>query len=157
MRILLEENIGLIRTYGTKKINKKFKYNARTETDEFRNKPHACLWASPLQCGYPWKQFCEENDCFVESLSRHCDFYLRRCTKTLQIQTVEDLKDTFTKFGYYGKYSKKHFDWTKIRQQYDAIYVNISNFNLDTQMSYNLTTWDVDSVAVFNLKKIVRV
>ena len=151
------------RTYGTRFIDKNFPYDKSKKERNFqqfsRNKPYACLWASPIYAGaYTWKDFCIDNDYCLASLREYKDVTLARDTKILIVWNDKDLKRMAREYGFF-KNGQFYFNWEKIRRKYDACYIRISSitntFKKSLLEEYNLLRWDVDSLCVFNLKKVV--
>lgn len=113
-------------------------------------KPLGGLWASD---DYSWRHFV--NTEFPEKKSKKSFRFV--LTRTARVITISNLKDWewFTKK--YGRLVYKrdidlkyyYFDWPLIASIFDALIVNVSNFNL-LELPFELSYYDVDSIVVFN-------
>ena len=159
----------IFRTYGIKRIDKNFKYdeNAKYITFESEdpddydlmevriNKPKIGLWASPINGGYNWHDFCMDAEFHMESLDKKVDFTIDDDSNILMINNCWDLFRTYRKYGL-KKFDLRCFDWKRIQKEYDGVYLNFSKIRKikDKLSKYNLTSWDADSICIWNLSKI---
>lgn len=115
-------------------------------------KPHGGLWASNVNAKYGWKDWCKDNnfrDCLEEN---SFTFKLKDNAKVLIIDDATKLKKLPTIESIY-KFSWINLDFEKIKQEYDAIEVLISE---DMQLYWDLYGWDCDSLLVMN-KDIIEI
>ena len=116
-------------------------------------KPYGGLWASDINAKFGWKNWNEI------SQFRKCDekksfkFKLKSNTRLLSINTMEELErvpldptvPVEVKTIFYA------LDFENIKENYDAIEVNISN---DKSLYWALYGWDCDTLLVLNKKCI---
>lgn len=129
------------------------KYDEKVFT-EIRNagfvKPYGGLWASNINAEFGWKNWCEEED-FSECIEENSfKFKLKENARILRIDDAAKLKELPTINSIY-KFSWINLDFEKIKKEYDAIEVIISE---DRQLYWDLYGWDCDSLLVMNKEVI---
>ena len=108
-------------------------------------KPHG-LWASPVDAEWGWKDWCEETECFLETLDESFQFTLKSKANILHIHSWEDAKPFLIKQGTYN-YSLK---LKTIYKKYDGMELHISENYGELHDSYPFYLWDVDSICIWN-------
>ena len=138
------------RTYGTKKIDVHKRYNDFNSAI-WLNKPKNGLWASPLEGRgyYTWRNFCKDEDFRLNSLSKHADFKLKKGSRILMLEDPTSLLRAFEVYARDGL-----FDWNKISADYDAVWFNNSKIGFDMLYDLGMTSWDCDSICIFNLNAV---
>jgi hypothetical protein len=152
----------IFKNYGYKHIRKDYDYMSIYKNDlktkMLQNKPCG-LWGSPIKSSYSWKNFCEGNDFNTWCLEIENTVCIDS-SNCLYIQSKKDLRklDPFLIKNKFSTYPKYVIDWNRIMHKYDGIIIYISNisdmFNLSID-EYGLSCWDVDSVCIWNLDKIL--
>lgn len=136
------------RHYGSSVFDiSKFEPIENTFGITFINKPYGGLWASPVDSGNDWYNYCLSEDFNIESLDEYFDFTLKENSKILSINEISDL----SKINEYIEiipdfYITVRVDFESLAEAgYDAIY---STHNCETdQIFYR---WDVDTLLVLN-------
>ena len=145
------------RTYGTKKIDVHKRYNDFNSAI-WLNKPKNGLWASPLEGRgyYTWRNFCKDEDFRLNSLSKHADFKLKKGSKILMLEDTASILRAFKKYKINDGYliSDSYLNWNKISAEYDAVWFNNSKMDFDILYDLRMTSWDCDSICVFNLNAV---
>lgn len=170
-------------SYGLDKLNRNY-WNEKSKKSikELRrfsrqvNKPIG-LWACPINAKLSWRNYVEESNARIASdpmlreyyrggtfrdLDKKIDFRLSMFSKILVIDSVKKLEKVFEIYGLvklrWGWYEEKTFDWERIEHDYDGIYIEISSLESDEFdgpiWDYNLDKWCVDSLCIWNMKKI---
>lgn len=108
------------------------------------------LWASPVSCGRPWKEWCEKEGYEIEKLDRHFDFTLKPGARILEVRTKEDAAPYIRSL--LGGLIQE-FDHRSLQRDFDGMEVYLSdNWRLkDMNVFYY---WDVDSIVIWNLDVI---
>ena len=107
-------------------------------------KPYGGLWASNINAAYGWKDWCNDESFRECNEENSFKFTLKEGTKVLKIDNADLLK----KLPVFDNYIMSvHLDFEKLKQQYDAIEVIISN---DNKLYWDLYGWDCDSILIFN-------
>lgn len=107
-------------------------------------KPYGGLWASNINASYGWKDWCKDENFRECNEENSFKFTLKNGTKVLKIDNADLLK----KLPVIDVYPiNVHLDFEKLKQQYDAIEVIISN---DNRLYWDLYGWDCDSILIFN-------
>ena len=119
------------------------------------------FWASPLHSKWGWKHFCISENFRLDTLSESFQFRLRKNAKILKIHRIEQI------FPYLKLEEKPDYipnsewedryilDCEKIMNEFDGLELFMEkNYNYfhNTDLFY---AWDVDSLVVWNLSKIV--
>ena len=122
------------------------------------------LWACPEYAIDEWKDWCEGEDYKVDFLSEHFDFTLKPETKILRIKDVSDIlpyckSDDIAHpcFCYTDPTIDKILDLEKIYREFDGMEVDMrSGWSLfhDSKLFY---TWDVSSIVIWYLSRIIPV
>lgn len=112
-------------------------------------KPYGGLWASDLNAKFGWKDWnekehyteCEDNNSFK--------FKLKKGTKLYTVNNLNDLNQLPLDNSVPIEMHKISYclDFKKIKQNYDAIEVNISN---DNNLYWKLYSWDCDNILILN-------
>lgn len=156
--------------YGSPKFKPDVKYRRDDKDYEWSsrtNKPVGCLWSSPVDAKHSWKNFVRDSRFLKKhkNLRKYFRFVIDESAKVLVINR-RSIRKIFKKYGYERvayvddgvDMRKKMFDWLSIERDYDAVYVDVTSLGLGELHSlideYNLAGWDVDSLCVWNLKKV---
>lgn len=131
------------------------------------------LWASPKKSNeksWTWKDFCESEDFRVESLNRHFDFRLKKGTRILRVHTLSDiipyLKTTEDYQGYCELFPSliaadptrgKKLDMIKIHANFDGMEVYMGQNWCELHDSDMFYSWDVDSLVLWNLDRVIAI
>lgn len=117
-----------------------------------RDKPHG-LWASPVDCKWGWKDWCESEDYSTGPLDKSFTFELKTC-RVLHVRKPKDIEPYVERVseGYLFDHCKLNL--AKIYNEYDAMELHLSeNWRLrDIEVFYG---WDVDSIVVWNPDVVV--
>ena len=125
------------------------------------------FWASPYDCEYGWKEFCEDQDFRTDSLESHFDFVLASDARILDIRTPSDVLPYTKKDPYAPAYSSlaekvkdptvnRSLDYCKLMNDFDGMEVHISENPTEFWWSKLFYGYDVDSLVLWNLD-VVRV
>lgn len=136
------------------------------DSTTFKNinfKPTHCLWSSPLDSNLNWKDWCIEEEFWLDSLNEYFDFTLKDSANIYKINSIEDLRNLIGRFPgqridpsftfIYKPFNSTeqeltHFpDFRLMSHQYDGLEVNISK---DYSLYYWMYGYDVDSLVVWN-------
>lgn len=109
-------------------------------------KPYGGLWASNINAKYGWKDWCKENKFRKCSIENSFKFKLKDNTRILRIDNANILKELPIVYSPF-KMSWVNLDFEKIKKEYDAIEVLISE---NPQLYYDLYGWDCDSLLILN-------
>ena len=120
------------------------------------NKPYGCLWGSPVNPpNIGWKEWCEDNDFYLERLDRHFIFTLSDNAKIAEItddKTLSNFKEKFMIKDEWGRENK-----LDIAAIYDAGYDAIE-VELNTEDIYwTFYGWDCDSIVILNPNVVIEV
>ena len=134
----------MYRHYGTDRIDMDRKY-----TTSRGDKP-AGLWASPVSCGDPWKEWCEDEDYEIEKLDRHFDFTLKPGARILHVREKEDAAPYIRSL--LGGLIQE-LDHESLQRDFDGMELHLSdNWSLrDMNVFYY---WNVDSIVIWGLDVI---
>ena len=143
-------------------IPKKFKKISNT----FIAKPKGGLWASPENAEYGWKEFCKDSGFNLNRLQNSFKFKLNGGAKVLDLSSYRDflkipLDETKTKASsleeipWMPTRTGYPLDWKALVGKYDAIEINYSDFEYDTENEENSINeypvfWDCDSICIIN-------
>lgn len=122
------------------------------------NKVIGGVWASPLHSKYGWAEWCNAEDFRLRTLSQHFLFTLKRNAKIYVIDTFDDLKKISTAKNILGQKCINFI--TLYQQKYDGIFVTanaVSALRNDMYGYAGLTSWDVESICIFNSDVIVPI
>lgn len=128
---------------------------------DYRNKCGG-FWASPVECGYSWHDWCINEDFHTERLDTHFTFTLSPNARVLTVKSIKDLPQECI---VYDEADYRHRDprisFKYLKRYYDAIEVVISaNYNeLRGFANYHglwFCTWDVDSILIWNPDVIIE-
>ena len=143
--------------YGSKHFDKKmFEEPIYDADDEYLNKPSKGFWGSPTDSKNSWKNFCVSEGFNLSKLNDHFEFKLKRFARVLKVLNKKDLDSLYRKYGIEGKYGRRALDWNRIIKKYDAMILIIPD-DFDLVFDLHLTSWDVDSVVVFNPNVVVEI
>ena len=118
------------------------------------NKPAGGLWASPVGAPFGWKEWCEEEEFFLEKLETFCTFSLREDTRIYSIHTKEDV-DAMPRQSRTLPFPRAHaIDFEKMLA--DGVDVIQFNLSQNWMLQFELNGWDCDSILVLNPGVIVE-
>lgn len=147
----------IFKHYGAIKLDRRRKY-ATNKGDRKHlarlNKP-AGFWASPVGKKFSsWEDFCRAERYNMSSLRRNITFRLKRYTNILYITNEMQLNAAFKRFGYvHPETGLKHLKWMEIEESFDGVYFSWKNYDL-LKSRHNFSSWDCDSLVIFNLDVI---
>lgn len=131
-----------------------FKNPNRADNPSCLNKPSFGLWASPIGDEYfTWKDWFEREELYADSLNRSFSFTLSDDAKILKINSIDEWLNFCDQFGKIPDYDyEKRCElrvkiWDDITKNFDAFFLYYSNF---PGWDLNFSSWDVDSLVVFN-------
>lgn len=126
------------------------------------------FWASPKYGRFRWIDFCLDEHFHIERLNKHIKFRLKKGTRILNVKCLEDIIPYLTKaerneweLAMYRISSRKDptrgmkLDMDKIKANYDGMEVYMCRDNGDLHRSYLFSAYDVDSLVIWNLDRIV--
>lgn len=121
-----------------------------------RDKPHG-LWASPVDCELPWKEWCENEDFHTDTLDKSFTFSLSPDARVLHAKHLRDIEP-------FIRYDNSISDrWTypmlyldAIYKMYDAMEVHMSKHWNELHDFSLFYSWDVDSIVVWNPDVIIQ-
>lgn len=110
------------------------------------------LWASNISSKFGWKQWCLQENFFVDKLKENFTFYIKDDAKILHINSINDLEklpklDSIFQNTWYVP------DFEKAQKQYDAIELHLSTekkVDNERNLYYMLYGWDCDSILIMN-------
>lgn len=120
------------------------------------NKPLKGLWGSPVHSKKSWRDFCLSEDFRVSNLNERFLFKLKDSARVLKVLNTRDLFSLYSKYSIKEKRpSRPTLDWKRIAKSYDAMVLMMPD---DHNLVYdlNLSSWDVDSVLIFNPDVVVE-
>ena len=145
----------IYRTY-MKTIPKEF----REISGSFCNKPIGGLWGCR---GEEWKEWCESEDCFTENLKTCFKWKLKSKSKVYRIKTKKDFMKLLQKYALKISDLMITIDYNKVAEDYDAVEVMggiIQELKMCPSNNLSeligLSAWDVPSIVVLNLSKVIR-
>lgn len=129
-----------------------FKNPNKADNPGCLNKPSFGLWASPIGDEYyTWEEFCEGFN--MDSFNKSFSFTLADNAKILKINSIDEWSYFCNQFGKIPDYDyEKQCElkvkiWDNITKNFDAFFLYYSNF---PGWDLNFSSWDVDSLVVFN-------
>lgn len=121
-------------------------------------KPIGGIWASPVDAGWGWKQWCISENFFVDKLNTSFEFYLDDNARVCHIKSADDLKK-LPKWQGLFKSSGYCIDFEKAMKEYDAIELHLSDEIKDDYLDslyFALYGWDCDSILIMNPDIIIN-
>lgn len=121
-------------------------------------KPDGGLWASAVDSGYGWSDWCEGNDFNTHRLQQSFTFKLSESANVMHIRSVTDLDGLPDQklLEYLGKPLWKTIDFEKLLADgVDAIELHLSEEDLCDHdfmcgLYWELYGWDCDSILIMN-------
>lgn len=136
--------------YMLSTMNHAFKYRRR-------DKPHG-LWASPVDCELPWKEWCENEDFHTDTLDKSFTFSLSPDARVLHVNHILDI-EPFIRYERLDPdllWSYPELRLNTIYNKYDAMEVHMSKHWNELHDSPLFYSWDVDSIVVWNPDVIIQ-
>lgn len=130
--------------------------------DSLQYKPHG-LWASPEKCDLSWKEWCEDDDFYIERLEKSFKFKLSPKARILRINRLKDAyKHIVVEVRHFIfdpdlSYTYQKLDIAQIYHYYDGMEVIMSNDYINLHHNRIFYWWDVDSLCVWNPDVIIPV
>lgn len=155
-------------TIGIPIITKELFRNILIPLNNFRFKPSGGLFASEHINNFytisPWFRYLKNTDGFSKqkNMTNSVIFSLKETAKILCIENEKQLLELAQKYPsyhnnliHYNKIDKNNtiFDFEKISEQYDGIYLKVHNF-YNAFGTIVFDTWQVDTLLLFNLNCI---
>lgn len=111
----------------------------------------AGFWSSPVSSELGWKEFCEREKWKMESLGNSFMFCLKKGTKILKVHGIKDVIKYLKKYDTLDVYG---FDHELLKSNYDGLelFLGDSWYLRNYPIFYG---WDVDSLVLWNLDKVV--
>jgi len=141
--------------YGSDFLNK----DMSIEEWDSGDKPKG-IWASPKNTNWGWKDWCEYEYFEVHKLKLSFEFKLKRKSRILKIRKIEDIWPYLKEIedeslwwwpSRYEDY-KYELDKKKIYNKFDGMELFMrNNYGYFHNHSHIFTTWDVDSIVIWNL------
>lgn len=122
-------------------------------------KPHGGLWASPIDAGRGWCDWCRDENFHTDSLSSSFTFTLSEKAKVIHIRSVVDLTelpDQKLPVGLEGGFPWKCIDFEKLLADgVDAVELHLSEEDITNcgfmgSLYWELYGWDCDSILIMN-------
>ena len=110
------------------------------------------LWASPINSDWGWKSFCKSADFRTENLKVFFKFRLQTNAKILKIKRYEEVIPYIIEND-----NRLELNLDKIKNEFDAMEVMMSNDWNNLHNSEIFWSWDVDSLVVWNLNKVMPI
>lgn len=119
------------------------------------NKCHNGLWACPLESTYGWKEWCEKEEFFIGN--NLFTFKLKDNAKIYVIDNYEDLEKISTLKDRFGM---RYINFKQLLDNnYDGIYASENAVKslryINDGSIQDLSSWDVESLCVFNPNVII--
>ena len=140
--------------------------------DPITNKPNGVLWASPVYSYWGWKDYLEAENWRTSTLQSYFKFRLKSGTNILIIKEIQDIfpylidkngniptdeelrnHDFSLKNIEDSNRFKINFD--RIQNEFDGMEIYYSNNYSEFHNSYLFYSYDYDSIAIWNLDKII--
>lgn len=138
--------------YGAKTFNPKHIY--KNKPFNFINKPVG-LWGCPDDAKLTWYNFVKYNwESRKRTLKQSFRFSVSDDTKLLDLNDVRKLLKYKVHESEYDGYTFYTLDWDRIYKEYDGIILYVSRLSQEILFKFRLTSYDVDSVCIWNLKKV---
>lgn len=135
--------------YGSDKFSPEITKNL--DMYKWTDKPSG-LWASPEISTWGWKQWCESEEYHTERLQKSFRFTLKPNAKILHINSFREAIPFLINDTDYGRIYELNLE--KIYQKYDGIEVWMSKDWENFHYTLPFSTWDVDSLCVWNTNVI---
>lgn len=143
--------------YGSDRFDRQILEDKRSENANRVTWKPCGLWASPVDAGLGWREWCED-ECFDRSdFSKAFRFDVTPNAKILHVRSLKDVEQYITKSPYEALFAAgfDYLDCGKLCRDYDGIELHISDNYAALHMSNVFYTWDVDSICVWNPDAIV--
>ena len=143
--------------YGSKHFDKEMfdRPIVRGEPVRSLNKPLNGFWGSPVHSKKSWSHFCLTEKYNLSCLHKHFLFKLKDSARVLKVLNMRDLSYLYRKYGIRIEYGRRSLDWKRIVKSYDAMILMLPD-DFDQLLDFNLVTWDVDSIVIFNPDVVVE-
>lgn len=118
------------------------------------DKPHG-LWASPVDCEFPWKEWCENEDFHTDTLDKSFTFSLFPDARVLHVNHLCDI-EPFVRYVHHSipdpslSWSYPMLHLNAIYDKYDAMELHMSKHWNELHDFSIFYSWDVDSIVVWN-------
>lgn len=127
------------------------------QTRNYTKPKQGGLWASPIDAKYGWKQWCIDEDFWIDNLNTYFIFDLVPDVRICHIRGYYDLKklpvlQPYVESSYYK------IDFENAMKRYDAIQLHLSEqprCNYEEDLYFLLYGWDCDSILIMNPEVIV--
>lgn len=143
--------------YGASEFDPHFSKQHTGESADWMhrlNKPHKGLWGCRKDSEYDWKEFCEDEEFRTSSISKHFCFRLAKNAKILRLKSTYDCIEYEIKTDCNALFGHQ-LDMAKIMNEFDGMEVlNANSYRMRYGYFYG---WDVDSIVVWNLDKVIPV
>ena len=122
------------------------------------------LWASPRYSDWGWRAWCENEEFHTDRLNRHFKFRLQKGTRILKVKCLDDILPYLKKSDYFRDFSPfmdcdptfgRKLDIPKIMENYDGMEVYMSDNYGELHNSSMFYVYDVDSLVIWNLDKVI--
>lgn len=143
-----KENQNLYLHYGTDIFRPEL-FKSIKNRENF-NKPANGFWGTPINGGYTWRDYCQDELpylCYL--LNKVCLFRLKPGAKMIRIEKKEDVEEIkhYQKEGIYS--TSYPLDYEQLAKEYDAIEWWKNDFT-----HWQFYGWDIDSIVVLNASAI---
>ena len=110
-------------------------------------KPFGALWASPVDSGRSWSQWCRESDFRIDTLAVGVSLDI-----SLENAIVIDTKDDLYKLDWRQDGLYRYPDWENMANRgVDVVYLTSNGLDSTT---FELYGWDCESVVVLNSQAV---
>lgn len=119
-------------------------------------KPYGGFWGTPIDTPENWYNWCIGNNFHLERLEKSFQFKLKKNTRLLYIDDVEQLKSLPKAPNGFELAAWECLDFEKLKEKYDAIEITLSEEKTQDPDIYwgglynRLYGWDCDSIVIMN-------
>lgn len=148
--------------YGAKEFDPTIFTEPMNEPGWLKPQGHTGFWASPIDAGYGWKSWCEDND-FRECLDEvSFKFTVRDPEKIFYIDSLESYMEFLKQYGSKAVYpsvlgiDRLHsIDFERMMEDgWDGLEISLTDYPHLYDLFY---TWDCDSILIFNKHAIIPI
>lgn len=118
------------------------------------NKPIGGLWASPINCGRSWVDFCTDNEFMLEKLDKHFRFKLKSNSNVYVVDSHESAINMINKYEDIKENIFTYLNFEKMLS--DGIQAVLFLMSKDRLLYFDFYGWDCDCILVLD-KNIIDV
>ena len=139
-------------------------------SDPVTNKPNGVLWASPVYSDWSWRDYLEAENWRLGTLQSYFKFRLKSGTNILIIKEICDIFPYLIDkngnaptdeelrnhdFSLRNIDSNFEIDFNRIYNEFDGMEIYYSSNYREFHNSYLFYAYDCDSIAIWNIDKII--